>query len=299
MCLGAFRTSPVESLQAEANEPPLALRRNKLALQFASKVYCNSSNPASSSIFEPQYELLFQRKQNAIPPLSIRIQPYLRDMNIDTTSFAMQSFLSTPPWLMLHPDVMLHLHVGKKSEVNPDTFKIHYFELLSEFHDFTFIYTDGSKDGNTVGCAAICGATEILCRLPDYSSIFSAEIRAILLALDLFQYFDSSNCIIFSDSLSSLQAIKTCKYDNVLVQQVAEKCHMLCANGKTVKFCWLPSHIGIKGNERADAAAKSALKLPVLDFKIPYSDVKTRIAAHFKHVFFFFSLFIITSRAVT
>ena len=44
--------------------------------------------------------------------------------------------------------------------------------------------------------------------------------------------------------------------------------------GKTVKFCWIPSHVGIAGNELADAAARRAasaactrrLPLPARDF---------------------------------
>ena len=29
---------------------------------------------------------------------------------------------------------------------------------------------------------------------------------------------------------------------------------------KTIIFCWLSSHMGISGNERADSAAKAALQ---------------------------------------
>jgi hypothetical protein len=51
--------------------------------------------------------------------------------------------------------------------------------------------------------------------------------------------------------------------------------------GKTISFCWVPSHVGINGNEKADMAARAALSLPVVNFKIPYTDIKTKIKAHF------------------
>ena len=35
MFMGAFRTSPMQSLYVEANEPPLYLRWEKLSLQYA------------------------------------------------------------------------------------------------------------------------------------------------------------------------------------------------------------------------------------------------------------------------
>ena len=38
ICLGAFRTSPMESLYVEANEPPLYLRFDKLCIQYALKL---------------------------------------------------------------------------------------------------------------------------------------------------------------------------------------------------------------------------------------------------------------------
>ena len=40
---------------------------------------------------------------------------------------------------------------------------------------------------------------------------------------------------------------------------------------KTVIFCWLPSHMGISGNERADSAAKAALQKDVSNCLISYT----------------------------
>ena len=39
---GAFRTSPAEALNVEANDPSLELRRNELGLRFLDKLKSNS-----------------------------------------------------------------------------------------------------------------------------------------------------------------------------------------------------------------------------------------------------------------
>ena len=46
ICLGALRTSPMQSLNVEANEPPLYLRFDKLCIQYALKLRSNPDNPA-------------------------------------------------------------------------------------------------------------------------------------------------------------------------------------------------------------------------------------------------------------
>ena len=51
LALGAFRTSPVESLYAESNEPSLYTRREKLSLQYTTKLAANQKNPAQNFVF--------------------------------------------------------------------------------------------------------------------------------------------------------------------------------------------------------------------------------------------------------
>ena len=62
--LGALRTSPSESLLAEANEPSLYNRRLKLFMQYALKLKSIPSNPTYETVFEPQYKTLFENKPN-------------------------------------------------------------------------------------------------------------------------------------------------------------------------------------------------------------------------------------------
>jgi len=37
-------------------------------------------------------------------------------------------------------------------------------------------------------------------------------------------------------------------------------------------LCWIPSHTGIRGNEKADTAAKAAILLSVTPMKLPASE---------------------------
>ena len=59
--------------------------------------------------------------------------------------------------------------------------------------------------------------------------------------------------------------------------------HLLCERADIV-FCWLPSHIGISGNEEADKAAKDALSLEILPYRVPFNDFKPLINNFIKDV---------------
>ena len=66
----------------------------------------------------------------------------------------------------------------------------------------------------------------------------------------------------FGDSKSALQALLS-KWDHPTVQTIMRFLVFLHTVHKTVIFCWLPSHMGISGNERTDSAAKAALQKDV------------------------------------
>lgn len=65
----------------------------------------------------------------------------------------------------------------------------------------------------------------------------------------------------FSDSLSVLPSIKEgiCKSRPSLFNELSDLLNRLIPN--KVKFTWIPSHIDINGNERADRLAKEALEI--------------------------------------
>ena len=65
------------------------------------------------------------------------------------------------------------------------------------------VYTDGSKEDSKVGCAVISGNHITMQRIPDDSSIFTAEAKAVDLALVFIRTCNTNNkFFIFSDLLT-------------------------------------------------------------------------------------------------
>ena len=143
-------------------------------------------------------------------------------------------------------------------------------EYLGEWNNHLRIYTDGSKADDRTGCSFVIPALkyEFCARLSDNACVFDAELMGILKAL---QWLDSNppfQCVILSDSLSAIQAIGSGEKLSALICEIRYNVFMLQNKGVDISFAWIPSHVGIKGNELADKAAKSALNHSRVDIRV-------------------------------
>ena len=145
-------------------------------------------------------------------------------------------------------------------------FKGYRFKYFPDPHH---IYTDGSKQEMKVGCAGVFQNYELLKCLPNESSICSAEVLAIDLAMDIIANHKSSKFIIYSDSKSVLQALQSKNSSTPLITRLLDKMNTLSKNNSII-LTWIPSHIGILVNERA-------LQTRISNTKIPYTDLKPLI----------------------
>ena len=221
-----------------------------------------------------------QRKIHNDPALYIYgsqipvVAPLLESSNINTKNIQKHSFSDIPFWCITKPTILLDLHNSKKSLSDSHLMKQNFQELQSRLSDYQHIYTDGSKVEEKVACAYISGSHHEKIRLPDGSSIFTAESKAIDMALDYVMNNSlDNNFVIFSDSLSVLKSLNHTSSKSPKIQNLIEKHHEL-SKTKEIIFCWLPSHVGIKGNEAADVKAKASLDLEIPNFKLPCTDFK-------------------------
>ena len=167
---------------------------------------------------------LYESKPNFIKSFGVRILPVLKSANINFNNIDKTFTPNVPAWCINIPKLLFDLHSGKKSETSPIIMKSNFQELKSHYLDYKHINTDGSKDDMKVGCAVVSDDYSETMQIPDWSSFFTAEAKAIDLALDLIAGCETSNkFVIFSDSLSVLKSLDHTSSKNPQIQLLAMK----------------------------------------------------------------------------
>jgi len=164
--------------------------------------------------------------------------------------------------MTLHrPRFNYYMYAFDKNSVSAEVLQNHFAETKNGFGKHVEIYTDGSKTGEAVACAVICGNR--------IKSMYTAELSAIRMALELIRRLKEKSFVIYSDSLSSLQAIQSFDIINITVFNILKLYTQLTDNGKHVSLCWIPSHVGIKVYEMADKTVKEGICSVITQSKIP------------------------------
>ncbi|GBN62776.1 putative RNA-directed DNA polymerase from transposon X-element [Araneus ventricosus] len=276
LCSGAFRTSPVESLYVECHEPSLEHRRQMLTLHYFSKILTNPNHP----YFNYKQSRFLQRLQDArtsvVPSFFTRAAGFLHDLNLDTAQLLPNPVILLTPWIPHGLKFLNPFENYDKTNTASDIYLQLFAHHRELYHHFIPVFTDGSKTTTQTSFACVFINSTLSFQLHPSCSIFTAEIRAILHSLSEISNYPADNYIIYSDSLSVLQALSSLhRHSHPLAFSILDLHDRLVCKGFSILLCWVPSHVGISGNEIADIAAKNASA--VLDNTTPLQDFKRYI----------------------
>ena len=266
---GAARWCRIAALQNETQLPPLALRVEQLtATLVARTVGQGTDTPARNALIpylrqDPDLfrgkswlRIVVQATRAVLPDID------LVDRGADRVE---EDYDSPPPWAP-PPAVFVFTPLPtKKSQCPRNVLLAEALATIDRVgkHNTLVYFTDGSVDPETgrTGAAIVTGEEVFSWRTSDGCSTIQTELVAIAAALDHAQRQPGQDITIFSDSLTALQALRDREpKDNVrLITHTQSRLKSLADDGRTVTLAWIPSHVGVPGNERADEGAKSAL----------------------------------------
>ena len=281
---GAFRTTPSASLLAEVGEPPLALRRAMLGLRYAIKLRVFPDHPSFPYVFSRGLVDLFGsgRPQSAAA-FCLRVERMLAESPLSARGIRRWEHPEIPPWQLTRPIIDTTLTEFRKRDTPVEQLRSATLERINGYTNCDKVYTDGSKTSSGVGCAFVSGDTTRSFTLPTHASVYTAELVAIQKALCFIEVGDIRRHLILSDSLSCVLSIGAFNPPDQLVQDIAQKLSSLQHCGKDITICWIPSHTGVSGNDKADAAAKRAAEQPVRrSFPLPARDLYQHISQFIK-----------------
>ena len=143
----------------------------------------------------PITKILYAEKESATDSFRIHCKKLSKKAKIDVGEIAINST----------PDVP----IGDSEPVTVDftVFKVDFNEARQIYLNFCHIYTDGSKVETKLASAYVCPYGTRGYRLRDGCRVFTAEVEAINKALTYVNVSTRKSFVIFSDSMSVLQAI--------------------------------------------------------------------------------------------
>lgn len=266
---GAFRTTAAEALNTELHLPPISIHIDRLVKETALRLRTGPSF--------------------AVPHTMLRRRPAEERSWAGWTPMEAQAWktggcLATPPGTLARNWESRKAFVLAPWQAPPEV-TIEEREVAIDQHNQLLrkgpedrpliMYTDGSGIDGKVGAAAVNESGEQIAQSQmgedDSSTVYSAELRAIEMALELVLNANEpwarqakNGLVIFADSQAALKALRRPRMPSGQVYLVGcmDLIRQLANRGIRTELRWIPAHQGVLGNDTVDGHAKEAAQGP-------------------------------------
>ena len=296
-----FFTTDIHAIQVESGVPPLQIRLNYMKQRAAARLAAKiaSSNPIHGRLPD-QLQREHHRRYAAPPPLPViptrrkggmpnkfkesTIHEIMKGIprNIEKVTPAH----TIPPWQTSAQDkrytLRLTTNPARRGTTKGEAADEHWTRItqLPQDANYTIMYTNGSmkeKDQESrtgAGWVLYWKGTERRNGsegMGKCAEVYDAEMLARLRGLETATEFqptmpaEQARIILFADNTSSIASIINEKPGSS--QQISQKCvetatQFLNENRRaSIEVSWVPGHMDIAGNDRADEIAKEATEL--------------------------------------
>lgn len=270
---GFVKTTPIHVMESELCMPPLHIRRIFLAGKYCLRSMSLSNN-ITIEVLSELNSLISHRywRRRQIP---ILVQMYLKFKQITLHSAICPDMYALDYWVNwydLNNVVKIHIEGINQAKRKYDSTNLRQscaLYLESQYSSHYKIFTDGSKNTTVstyqgaMGAAFFDSQTDSFMKFKicNNMSIMYLELLAILEALSYIKSIDYNKFVILTDSKSSLQHVArctSCLRGTPIAYDIIRTIWELRSYSKEVILQWIPSHIGLVGNERVDRLAKEA-----------------------------------------
>ena len=295
LALGYRNSTPINVIHAEAHTTTINIRNIKLCNTFILKELSNKNSTLIQDLETLNLSIITKGKLNLINSfLPLKSLNFLSEK----TKNKIQTYLHPIPYdynykeLTHRPKIDLSTGIKIQKSDNPQKKFTELFD--KKFRISIPVFTDGSKSKNPeqTGLAIYFPLSgDIYSFQMDCSaSIFTLEAQAIYIAIQTIHYKQIKDSIIFTDSRSTLEAIKNfspakCRNTPHLIPDIISLLSDCNTNDINVKLIWIPAHMNITHNEKVDALAKDAAKNGTsLQVKLHFSNFMEHINKHDKNL---------------
>ncbi|XP_055643087.1 uncharacterized protein LOC129779558 [Toxorhynchites rutilus septentrionalis] len=267
--MGCLHSTHTMSLEVLAGVPPLTFRFTELSYRFL--IRCKIMNPLVIDNFEnllqltPQssfmslYHDFLTHEVHPSPGISNQFCfPYFCNSSVNFDLSMRQKIHGIPDHL--------------RSDSIPPIFSAEYGKVRSD----KMFFTVGSFINGSTGFGIFNENSSASFKLKDPCSVYVAELGAIYYALGIIETLPIDHYFIFSDSLSSIEAIRSMKVDkrsSYFLTRIRHLLSVLVEKLFKITLAWVPSHCSIPGNEKADSLAKvGASEGTLFEMQIAYNE---------------------------